>query len=118
MMPALVAGTGVGIVRDALSASRAKPESARRMMRVAGQHARICATIRAISSTAPAEASMFAGRSFVRDSCSTIIELYQELTPRLRWAPAKAAAITAPMCLEARRTGSLSRCAYRCVVLA
>jgi hypothetical protein len=32
----------------AISASRAKPESARRMMRVCGQRARICATISAI----------------------------------------------------------------------
>ena len=44
----------------AISASRANPESARRMMRVCAQRSRICATIRAISSTEPAEASMLA----------------------------------------------------------
>jgi len=48
----------------AIIASRAKPESARRMMRTSGQRARICATMRAISSIAPAAPSMFAGRSF------------------------------------------------------
>jgi Transposase DDE domain group 1 len=48
----------------AISASRAKPESARKMIRTSGQRPRICATMRAISSTAPADASMLARRSW------------------------------------------------------
>jgi len=46
-----------------IRASRANPESARRMIRVCGQCARICATMRAISSMLPDAPSMFAGRS-------------------------------------------------------
>jgi len=49
---------------QAIKTSRAKPESARSKMRTFGQLARSCATIRAISSTAPALASMSALRSF------------------------------------------------------
>jgi len=48
-----------------VAGKRAKPESARSRMRTFGQLPRIRATIRAISSTAPAEASMSALRSFV-----------------------------------------------------
>jgi hypothetical protein len=47
----------------AISASRAKPESARSNTRTRGQHARTWATIRATSSTAPAAASMLERRS-------------------------------------------------------
>jgi hypothetical protein len=43
-----------------ISASRAKPPSPRRMIRTRGQRPRICPTMRATSSTAPAEASMLA----------------------------------------------------------
>jgi hypothetical protein len=38
-------------------------------MRTAGQRARICATMRAVSSTAPAAASMLAGRCFAAKRC-------------------------------------------------
>ena len=48
----------------AISVSRAKPPSARSTIRTRGQRARMWATIRATSSTAPAEASMFERRSF------------------------------------------------------
>jgi hypothetical protein len=48
---------------QAISASRAKPLSARRTIRSSGQRARICVTIRAISATAPVLASMFDRRS-------------------------------------------------------
>src|SRR5215216_6123833 len=54
-----------------ISASRAKPESARTIMRAIGQLSRICATIRAISSTAPAAASMLAGRSLAASRWAT-----------------------------------------------
>jgi hypothetical protein len=47
----------------AISASRAKPESARSRMRTFDQRWRMRATIRAISSTLPALASMLAGRN-------------------------------------------------------
>jgi hypothetical protein len=46
-----------------ISASRAKLESARSRISTRGQRARIWAMIRATSSTAPAEASMFERRS-------------------------------------------------------
>ena len=45
--------------------SRQKPQSARRMIVVLGQRARICCTMRATSSTLPAAASMF-GRPQLR----------------------------------------------------
>jgi hypothetical protein len=52
-----------------MSEFRAKPLSARRMILVLGQRSRICATIRATSSTAPAEASMFERRSLAARRC-------------------------------------------------
>jgi hypothetical protein len=48
----------------AISSSRAKPLSARSRIFTRGQRARICATMRATSSVAPALASMLARRSF------------------------------------------------------
>jgi len=48
---------------QAINSSRANPLSARRRMRTCGQRRRICATMRATSCTAPAAASMRAGRS-------------------------------------------------------
>ncbi len=54
---------------QAISASRAKPESARNRIRVRGQRARICPTIRAISSWPPALPSMFDGRSLAASRC-------------------------------------------------
>jgi hypothetical protein len=53
----------------AISASRAKPESARSKMRTLGQRWRIWATIRATSSMLPALASMLAGRNFAASRC-------------------------------------------------
>jgi len=47
-----------------ISASRAKPPSPRSTMRTRGQQARTWPTMRATSSTAPAEASMFERLSF------------------------------------------------------
>jgi hypothetical protein len=38
-------------------------------MPTSGQRARICATMRAVSSTAPAEASMLARRSLAANRC-------------------------------------------------
>jgi hypothetical protein len=55
-----------------IKASRANPESARSTMRTAGQRARICATMRAVSSIAPAEASMLARRSFDASRCEPL----------------------------------------------
>ena len=52
-----------------MSDSRAKPLSARRMNFTRGQRARIRATIRATSSTAPAEASMGERRSLATKRC-------------------------------------------------
>src|SRR5260370_26233092 len=49
---------------QAISASRAKPESARSRRRTAGQRWRMRATTRATSATLPALASTSAGRSF------------------------------------------------------
>jgi hypothetical protein len=40
------------------------------MIRVRGQHARICATMRATSSTAPDAPSMSEGRSLAASNCS------------------------------------------------
>ena len=51
-----------------ISASRAKPESARSKISTRGQRARIWATMRATSSTAPGDASMFERRSFAASS--------------------------------------------------
>ena len=48
---------------QAISSSRAKPLSARSRIRTFGHRLRICATMRATSSTAPAAASRFARRS-------------------------------------------------------
>src|SRR5438067_2308519 len=48
---------------QAISSSRAKPLSARNMMRTFAHRSRICATMRATSSTAPAAASTLAARS-------------------------------------------------------
>ena len=55
--------------RHAISAARAKPESARKRMRARGQRARIRATIRAISSLAPALPSIFEGLSLAASRC-------------------------------------------------
>jgi hypothetical protein len=57
------------ISHQAISASRANPESARSRMRVRGQRLRICATMRATSSTEPALASMFDGLSLAASRC-------------------------------------------------
>jgi hypothetical protein len=54
---------------QAISASRAKPESARSRIRTAGQRCRMPATIRATSSMLPALASISAGRSFETNKC-------------------------------------------------
>jgi hypothetical protein len=51
-----------------ISASRAKPESARSRIWTLGQRARIWAMIRATSSTAPADASMFERLSLAASS--------------------------------------------------
>jgi len=51
-----------------MSASRAKPESARSRIATRGQRARMWPTMRATSSTAPAEASMFERRSLAASS--------------------------------------------------
>jgi hypothetical protein len=48
---------------------QAKPESARKQIPVLGQRARIWATMRAISSRAPAEASMLERRSLAASRC-------------------------------------------------
>src|SRR5580704_15841092 len=58
------------VSHQAISSSRAKPESARRMMRTFGQRARIRAITRAISSAAPALASMSALRNLATRSWS------------------------------------------------
>jgi hypothetical protein len=52
-----------------MSSSQAKPESARSKIFTRGQRARIWATSRAISSTAPAEASMFERLSLAASRC-------------------------------------------------
>ena len=52
-----------------IKASRANPESARSTMRTSGQRARIRVTMRAVSSTAPADPSMSARRSFDANRC-------------------------------------------------
>src|SRR5215216_2699189 len=62
-----------------ISASRAKPESARTIMRAIGQLSRICATIRAISSTAPAAASMLAGRSLVASQITAAEDVQRQI---------------------------------------
>ena len=54
---------------QAISASRAKPLSARSRIRTRGQRARIWPTMRATSSTAPAEASMLERRSLAASRC-------------------------------------------------
>jgi hypothetical protein len=55
-----------------IKASRANPESARSTMRISGHRARIWATMRAVSSTAPAAASMSARRSFAASRCGPL----------------------------------------------
>jgi hypothetical protein len=52
-----------------MMASRQKPLSARSRMRTLGQRARIWPTMRASSSVAPAEASMFDRPSFAASRC-------------------------------------------------
>lgn len=52
-----------------ISDSLAKPLSARSMSFTRGQRSRICPTMRATSSTAPAEASMFERRSVAARRC-------------------------------------------------
>jgi hypothetical protein len=52
-----------------ISASGANAESARSTMRTSGQRARIRVTMRAVSSTAPADPSMSARRSFDANRC-------------------------------------------------
>jgi hypothetical protein len=53
---------------QAISSSRAKPLSARRVMRVFRQRPRICATMAVIASTAPALPSKFARRSLAKEA--------------------------------------------------
>jgi hypothetical protein len=52
-----------------MSASRAKPESARSTILTRGHRARICRTMRATSSSAPALASMLERRSLAAKRC-------------------------------------------------
>ena len=52
-----------------IRASRAKPELARSTMRTSGHRMRIWATMRAVSSTAPAAAAMLARRSLDANKC-------------------------------------------------
>jgi hypothetical protein len=54
---------------QAISSSRAKPESARSKICTRGQACRIRSMIRATSWTAPAEASRFEGRSRAASKC-------------------------------------------------
>ena len=49
------------------------------MMRVCGQRARICATMRAISSSAPAAASMLAGRSLAASRCTAAEHVQRQI---------------------------------------
>ena len=60
----------LGQAKQLIRASRANPESARSTMRTCGQRARIWVTMRAVSSTAPADASMSARRSFDANRCA------------------------------------------------
>jgi hypothetical protein len=53
-------------------ASRQKPESARSTISTAGQTRRSCFAMRWISSSAPADASMFEDRSLAHIGCSPV----------------------------------------------
>jgi hypothetical protein len=55
-----------------IRASRANPESARSTMRTSGHCARIWATMRAVSSTAPAAASISARRGLATRRCGPL----------------------------------------------
>jgi hypothetical protein len=61
--------------QQAISASRAKSPSPRRMIRTRGQRARICSTVRPTSSTAPAEASMFERLSWPAPDCGSKVNV-------------------------------------------
>jgi Tfp pilus assembly pilus retraction ATPase PilT len=54
---------------QAINSSRANPLSPRNRMRTFGQRQRICAMMRAISSTAPEAASALPGRSLAANKC-------------------------------------------------
>ena len=90
--------------RQAISASRANPESARKRMRVFGQRVRIWPTIRAASSTDPALVSMFEGLSLAARRCRPRIRNWRPSlgsSPGCIWRPAprQAKARAAALCL-------------------